>query len=47
MRECGSNKIVATLTSISVLFDTEARKAISLTDDMRIRANKSIKEATI
>jgi acyl-CoA thioester hydrolase len=47
MRECESNKIVATLTSISVLFDTEAREAISLTDDMRIRANKIIKEASI
>ncbi len=45
MRECGSNKIVATLTSISVLFDTDARKAINLSDDMRIRAKKSIKEA--
>jgi acyl-CoA thioester hydrolase len=47
MRECGSHKIVATLTSISVLFDTEAREAISLTNDMRIRANKSINETTI
>ena len=47
MRECGSHKIVATLTSISVLFDTEAREAISLTNDIRIRANKSINETTI
>jgi acyl-CoA thioester hydrolase len=47
MRECGSHKIVATLTSISVLFDTEAREAITLTNDMRIRANKSINETTI
>jgi acyl-CoA thioester hydrolase len=46
MRESGSNKIVATLCSISVLFDTDARKAINLSDDMRIRAKKSIKEAT-
>jgi acyl-CoA thioester hydrolase len=46
MRETGSNKIVATLCSISVLFDTDARKAISLSDDMRIRANKNIQEAT-
>ncbi|AGH46409.1 acyl-CoA thioesterase [Paraglaciecola psychrophila] len=47
MRETGSNKIVATLNSISVLFDTDAREAITLSDDMRIRANESIKTTKV
>jgi acyl-CoA thioester hydrolase len=42
MRECRSNKIVATLESISVLFDTSARKAIPLSDEMRLSANDNI-----
>jgi acyl-CoA thioester hydrolase len=42
MREVGSEQIVATLESISVLFDTSARKAIPLSDEMRTRANNSI-----
>lgn len=42
MHETGSNTIVATLESVSVLFDTSAREAIALCDDMRRRANESI-----
>jgi acyl-CoA thioester hydrolase len=40
MTERESNKVVASLESVSVLFDTKARKAVPLTDKMRDQASK-------
>jgi acyl-CoA thioester hydrolase len=39
MRNLSRDELAATLESTSVLFDTRARKAIALTDDMREKAS--------
>jgi acyl-CoA thioester hydrolase len=39
MRNLSRDELAATLESTSVLFDTRARKAITLTDDMREKAS--------
>ena len=40
MRDKNTQNIVATLESVSVLFDTHARKAMALPDDMRAQAQQ-------
>jgi acyl-CoA thioester hydrolase len=42
MRNLSRDELAATLESTSVLFDTRARKAIALTDDMREKASRQL-----
>jgi acyl-CoA thioester hydrolase len=42
MRNLSRDELAATLESTSVLFDTRARKAITLTDDMREKASRQL-----